>query len=79
MKRPTRPAAIDPAGAGLDADQIAEAVRAACLRAVVATYEDAGIQGLCEAGRWEAAVGALESLDLHKLIQELELASARPG
>lgn len=61
----------------MDPDQIAEAVRAACVRAAVAAYEDAGIQGLCEAGRWEAAVGAVESLDLRKLIQELELAN--PG
>lgn len=62
----------------MDANQIAEAVRAACMRAAVAAYEDAGIQGLCEEGRWEAAVGALESLDLRKLIQEIELANARP-
>lgn len=62
----------------MDANQIAEAVRAACVRAAVAAYEDAGIQGLCEEGRWEAAVGALESLDLRKLIQEIELANARP-
>lgn len=62
----------------MDSDQLAEAIRAACLRAAVAAYEDAGIQGLCEEGRWEAAVGALQSIDLHKLIQELELANSRP-
>ena len=63
----------------MDSDQIAEAVRAACERAAISAYEDAGIRGLCEAGRWEAAVGALQSIDLRKLIQEIELANTRPG
>lgn len=63
----------------MDSDQFAEAVRAACVQAAVAAYEDAGIQGLCEEGRWEAAVGAIESIDLHKLIQELEHANIRPA
>lgn len=58
-------------------DQLAEAVREACVQAMVAAYEDAGIQGLCDEGRWEAAIGALQSLDLHKLIDELE--RANPG
>jgi hypothetical protein len=62
----------------MDSDQIAEAVRAACERAAISAYEAAGIRGLCEEGRWEAAVGALQSIDLRKLIQELELANARP-
>lgn len=55
-------------------DQIAEAVRTACLEAAVKAHEDAGIQGLCEEGRWEAAVGALQSLDLGKLIRQIEQA-----
>jgi hypothetical protein len=53
-------------------DQLAEAVRAACLEAAMKAHEDAGIQGLCEEGRWEAAVGALQSLDLRPLIQQLK-------
>jgi hypothetical protein len=59
----------------MDADRLAEAVRAACIEAAAAAYENAGVQGLCEAGRWEAAVGAIQSLDLRKLIQGLELAN----
>jgi pentatricopeptide repeat protein len=58
----------------MDTEQLAEAVRAACVQAALAAYEDAGIRGLCEAGRWEAAVSALHSIDLHKLIRELALA-----
>lgn len=53
-------------------DQLAEAVRAACEQAVVSAYEDAGLRGLCPAGRWEAALGALQSIDLQKLIAEFE-------
>lgn len=56
----------------MDPDQLAEAVRSACLQAAVTAYEHAGLQGLCEAGRWEAAVGALQSIDLQKILQDLE-------
>jgi len=59
----------------MNANQLAESVRAACLQAAVAAYEDAGIQGLCESGRWEAAVGALQSLDLRELVRDLESAA----
>ena len=46
---------------------------AACLAAAVRAYEDAGIQGLCENGRWEAAIGAVRALDLQAV------AEAAPG
>lgn len=50
--------------------ETAEAVRAACLRAAFAAYEDAGIRGLCGEGRWEIAVQAIRGLDLRSLIEE---------
>ena len=53
-------------------EQLAEAVRDACLKAAVEAYEDAGLRGLCEEGRWEAAAGALQSMDMRKLIEGLE-------
>lgn len=62
----------------MDTDRLAEAVRAACIEAATAAYENAGIQGLCEAGRWEAAVGAIQSIDLRALVRELEAADRRP-
>ncbi len=62
----------------MDANRLAEAVRAACVQAVVTACEEAGIRGLCEEGRWEAAVGALRSIDLHKLIRDLD-ADGRSG
>ena len=50
--------------------EIAESVRTACLAAAAAAYEDAGLQGLCADGRWEAAMGAIEKLDLSALLME---------
>jgi hypothetical protein len=41
-----------------------ETVRAACLEAALAAYEDAGIRGLCAEGRWEAALAAIRHVDL---------------
>jgi hypothetical protein len=46
---------------------VAQAVRTACIEAALAAYEDAGISGLCAEGRWEAAISALQSLDLNAL------------
>ena len=44
--------------------QLAERVRAALIEHALAVHADAGIRGLCAQGAWEAAVGALRSLDL---------------
>jgi hypothetical protein len=43
---------------------LAEAVRTMCLDAATLAYENAGIQGLCADGRWEAALDAIRQLDL---------------
>ena len=48
--------------------QIAEAVRRACIEAALAAYEDSGVMGLCAEGRWEAAIGAMQSLDIQALL-----------
>ena len=58
--------------------ELAETIRAACVRAAAAAYEDAGIQGLCEEGRWEAALGAVRALDLRPLLPT-PLAQATPA
>ena len=55
-----------------EGEQILEAVRQACLQAAVDAYEDAGIRGLCDEGRWECALTAIRGLDL-----EAALASHR--
>jgi hypothetical protein len=54
-----------------EVNRIAEAIRAACLRAAIEAYEDAGVRGLCQEGRWEAAVGAMQSIDLDRLLADL--------
>jgi len=54
-----------------DPELIAKAVRQACIDAALEAYEQAGIAGLCEEGRWEAAVEAVRSLDLRAVIAKL--------
>ena len=52
--------------------QLAVTVRDACLKAAREAYENAGISGLCEEGRWECAVAAIRSLDLEAVINTLQ-------
>ena len=51
--------------------RLAEAVRAACGKAAQEAYENAGISGLCEEGRWECALDAIRALDLEAVINEM--------
>lgn len=44
--------------------QLAEAVRTACLRAAMRSYENARMDGLCDEGAFEVAIDAVRSLDL---------------
>jgi hypothetical protein len=50
---------------------LVEAVRDACLKAAREAYENAGISGLCEEGRWECAVAAIRLLDLEAVINAM--------
>ena len=56
----------------------AEAVRAACLRAALGGYERAGLSGLCEEGRWEMVVDAIQSLDVDAILRELPAEETPP-
>lgn len=51
--------------------QIAEAVRKACVQAALAGYEQAAMDGLCQEGAWECAVGAMQALDVEAVIAKL--------
>jgi hypothetical protein len=51
--------------------ELAAAVHDAVLRELLDAWEDAGIRGLCAEGRFEAAVGALRSLDLAAVLATL--------
>lgn len=53
----------------IDAQTLAEAVRAACIKAALDAYEEGGVLGLCAEGRWEYAISTLRQLDLEPLIQ----------
>jgi hypothetical protein len=59
--------------------QLAEAVRAECVRVALAAYDMASTDGLCDEGAFEVAIDALRGLDLHALLvsQRGNLPSAR--
>ena len=44
--------------------QIAKAAQAICIETAIRAYEDAGLSGLCQEGRWECALDAMRSLNL---------------
>ena len=46
------------------------------LKPSLQAYEDAGIQGLCAEGRWEAAIDALRAVELAPLLRESKHPSA---
>ena len=54
-----------------EASRAAEAVRTACLQVARDGYERAGLGGLCEEGRWEMVLDAIQSLDVHAIVREL--------
>ena len=60
----------------MDLEDLAKHIRDRCIEAVLQAYEDAGIQGLCAEGRWEAAVGALRTVELEPLLREFQQPSA---
>ena len=49
--------------------RLAEAVRAACLKAARENYEAAAISGLCHEGAMEAALDAISRLDIETLVR----------
>jgi uncharacterized protein with von Willebrand factor type A (vWA) domain len=44
--------------------RLAEAIRAACIKAALEAYEEGGVLGLCAEGRWEYAISAMRQLDV---------------
>lgn len=52
----------------LSRETLAEQVRSALIEAAREAYEEAGISGLCAEGRWENALGAMQTLDLRPLL-----------
>ncbi len=56
---------------------LAETVRQACVRAALEAYEQAGLSGLCDEGRWEMAIDTLRTLDLDKILEQTDDKSNR--
>jgi hypothetical protein len=52
----------------MDENKLAEMIRLACIKAAKEGFMDASMSGLCTEGAMEAAISAMESLDLEKLI-----------
>ncbi|MDN5862080.1 MAG: hypothetical protein L0H19_01385 [Salinisphaera sp.] len=55
-----------PGGMGLS-EALLEQIRERCIQAALDGYEDAGMAGLCEEGRWEAAISAIRRAQLGDL------------
>jgi len=60
----------------MEPEDLAKRIRDACLEAVLQAYEDAGMQGLCAEGRWEASICALRTVELAPLLREFKHSSA---
>ena len=60
---------LEPVDSSRSADPVSltEAIRRAVVDAGEAAFEDAGIQGLCAEGRWEAAVAAMRAVDVGRI------------
>ncbi len=58
--------------------QMAEAMRQACMAAALQAYEEAGLSGLCQEGRWEYAMDAMRGLPLRPLVQARHAVSPVP-
>ena len=56
----------------MNQEDLAKRIRDRCIQTVLQAYEDAGMQGLCAEGRFEAAVSALQKVDLAPLLNELK-------
>lgn len=51
--------------------RIAEATKAACLKAAIEAYEDAKMRGLCQEGAWDLAVDSIKILNVEKVLESL--------
>lgn len=51
---------------------IAKQVKKACIRAAREGFTDASTSGLCSEGAMEAAVSAIQKLDIEKLVKDFE-------
>ena len=50
--------------------QTAKKVKEACIQAAKEGFQDASMSGLCNEGAMEAAVSAIQNLDIQKILNE---------
>jgi hypothetical protein len=50
----------------------AEHIRQACIKAAQEGFMDASMSGLCTEGAMEAAISAMQSLPIEKLVKEIK-------
>ncbi|HKK44829.1 MAG TPA: hypothetical protein VJ964_04870 [Balneolaceae bacterium] len=50
--------------------EFAEIFRSQCIRAARKGFREASMSGLCADGAMEAAIGAIQSLDIDKILAE---------
>lgn len=50
--------------------QLAQKVKEACIQAAKEGFQDASMSGLCTEGAMEAAVSAIQNLDIKKILDE---------
>ena len=55
---------------------LAEAVRAACIKAALVAYEEGGVLGLCAEGRWEYAISAMQQVNVAEVLNAFTAISA---
>lgn len=48
----------------------AQKIKEACIKAAREGFQDASISGLCSEGAMEAAVSAIQNLDIQKILDE---------
>ncbi len=53
--------------------ELANYISEACIQAAREGFTDASIQGLCNEGAMEAAISAMQSLDLSRLIERFKV------
>lgn len=51
--------------------EVAEAIRDACVQAALNAYENARMDGLCHEGAWEVAVGAMQTLNVARVLEKV--------
>ena len=51
-----------------DVRELAEKVRQSCIQAAKDAFEDASLNGLCRDGALEAAIGAMQSINVEELV-----------